>query len=204
MVIELNTLSPKKWASNYGGSAPTLDITDNVRVGDIAIDTSTSPNDIWRCQDDTSGAPVWVKEGSTGGGISEYSSGVARIKASDTGVTFATSNGVGTLSIPAGVQVYTLQIDLGQAQLDTSDNYTVSWTYAGAEYNNTDADAVFPNVMVIDRSGFAFGGPGVAPYPYKFTSGGTAYQITALGSGSMDIKFISLGAYIYTTLILNT
>jgi hypothetical protein len=58
---ELNTLSPKKWVGNYSGAAPTIDTTDGVLVGDLAIDNSTTPYTVWQCSDNTDTAPVWNK-----------------------------------------------------------------------------------------------------------------------------------------------
>lgn len=59
-MAELNTLASKKWAQNFGGVAPTLDISNTVHNGDIAIDTSTSPNKYWRCLDNALGSPIWI------------------------------------------------------------------------------------------------------------------------------------------------
>ena len=64
MTVELNTLAPKKWTANYSGSAPTIDITDGVLVGDFAIDTSNSA--IWQCTDNTDTAAVWVLKNVSG------------------------------------------------------------------------------------------------------------------------------------------
>jgi hypothetical protein len=51
--VELNTLSPKKWVDNFSGLAPTLDSSGGVRNGDFAIDSSTTPNKIWVCINNT-------------------------------------------------------------------------------------------------------------------------------------------------------
>jgi len=59
-MAELNTLAPKKWVQNFGGVAPTLDSSNTVSNGDIAIDTSTTPNAYWRCLANTLGSPTWV------------------------------------------------------------------------------------------------------------------------------------------------
>jgi hypothetical protein len=59
MSVELNTLSPKKWVGNYGGITPTIDVTDGVRIGDEAHDSSTTPYLVWKCFDATNGAPIW-------------------------------------------------------------------------------------------------------------------------------------------------
>ena len=58
--VELNTLACKKWENNYGGTHPELDISDGILVGDFAIDTSSSPHNIWKCFDNTEGNPVWI------------------------------------------------------------------------------------------------------------------------------------------------
>ena len=60
MTIELNTISTKKFVANYGGITPTIDSSNGVRVGDFAIDSSTTPNKIWRCLVNTIGSPIWV------------------------------------------------------------------------------------------------------------------------------------------------
>lgn len=59
MTVELNTLAPKKWTDDYSGVAPTIDSTNDVLIGDFAIDNSTSPWAVWRCRDNAAGAPKW-------------------------------------------------------------------------------------------------------------------------------------------------
>jgi hypothetical protein len=61
MPVELNTLSPKKFPSNYSGIRPTLDSSNGVRVGDYAIDTSTTPNIVWYCESNTIGSQLWTR-----------------------------------------------------------------------------------------------------------------------------------------------
>lgn len=60
MTEELKTIAPRKWDSNYSGTTPTIDTTNGVRIGDIATDTSTTPNKVWTCYDNATGVPVWV------------------------------------------------------------------------------------------------------------------------------------------------
>ena len=62
-MAELNTLAPMKWSASYGGVAPTIDSSSGVHVGDIAIDTSTTPNLQWKCTVNTVGSPVWTYDG---------------------------------------------------------------------------------------------------------------------------------------------
>ena len=60
---ELNTLAPKKWSWTGGspGSVPTLDITDDIKIGDFAIDTRVTPANVWLNIQNTAGDPVWVE-----------------------------------------------------------------------------------------------------------------------------------------------
>jgi len=73
MSKQLNTIAPKKWFGYFGGAAPSLDASDGVLVGDIAIDKGDTGNSssssgsageggarpLWLCHDNTEGAPVW-------------------------------------------------------------------------------------------------------------------------------------------------
>lgn len=58
-MAELKTLAPRKWVANFSGVAPTLDTTDGVYVGDLAVDSGTTPNATWRCMVNTDSAPKW-------------------------------------------------------------------------------------------------------------------------------------------------
>jgi len=60
MSVELNTLAPKKWTGDFSGSTPTLDSSDGVRAGDMAIDTGSTPPLFWHCQYNAEGNPVWI------------------------------------------------------------------------------------------------------------------------------------------------
>ena len=59
-MAELKTLAPKKWVASFGGIAPTLDSSNDIHVGDIAVDNSITPNILWTCSNNALGAPVWV------------------------------------------------------------------------------------------------------------------------------------------------
>lgn len=100
--------------------------------------------------------------------------------------------------------MFSVQIDGEPSDLDINDNFTVRWTYAGYDYNNNDLDALFPRVMLLDRTTKDYGGPSTAaPYTYRFASGGVGYEVTALGSGSVDIRFLSLSTFLNFTLFLS-
>jgi hypothetical protein len=135
-----------------------------------------------------------------------YSAGSgATVVASDTGVTFSKAAGVGTLTIPTGVEVFSVIINGVTADLDASDNFTVRVTFSGSEWNNTDADTLFPKAMVMDRTTVGFGGP-TTGLPYNLRDAGDAgisIQVTALGSGSMDVLFLSLNGFSTWSLLLD-
>jgi hypothetical protein len=57
---ELYARAIKKWERDYSGIAPNVDFANGVRIGDIGIDTGTSPRKQWRCDDNAIGAPVWT------------------------------------------------------------------------------------------------------------------------------------------------
>lgn len=59
---ELNARAIKKWVRDFGGIVPDIDFSNGVRVRDIAIDTSCTPNKIWICRDNTIGNPIWEEE----------------------------------------------------------------------------------------------------------------------------------------------
>lgn len=60
MSKELYTIAPKKWEADFGYAAPTLDATDGVHVGDIAVDNGAgNANRRWICADSTDSAPIW-------------------------------------------------------------------------------------------------------------------------------------------------
>lgn len=64
MSKELNTVAPKKWVADFNYIAPTLDISDGVHIGDVAIDTAggtpTNASKRWICSLNTEGAPLWT------------------------------------------------------------------------------------------------------------------------------------------------
>ena len=98
MTIELNTLAPKKWVANYSGSAPVIDITDGVLVGDFAIDSSNDA--IWRCTDNTDTAAVWVDTAAGGsGGTVQGTDGTYDIQPTNEGVTAGNARGENSVDL---------------------------------------------------------------------------------------------------------
>ena len=60
MSTELKTIDPRKWTGDFSGISPTLDTSDGVRVGDLAIETGATNTDrTWIAIDVTEGASIW-------------------------------------------------------------------------------------------------------------------------------------------------
>lgn len=59
---ELYEVSIRKWEDNFANSKPHLDFSDGARVGDLAVDISVQPNNIWKCFDNTIGSPKWIRQ----------------------------------------------------------------------------------------------------------------------------------------------
>jgi len=57
----LKDLAPRKRSVALNSLPPTLDITDDVLVGDIVIDTDST--NVWTCIDNNNGAAVYIKFG---------------------------------------------------------------------------------------------------------------------------------------------
>jgi hypothetical protein len=122
---------------------------------------------------------------------SRYTNNGAIIVADKAGITYGVAVSVGTVSIPAGVEPFHVRINGDSTQVDGSNQFKVRITFAGGEWNNTNADALFPKVMIWDRTTADFGGPsGVMPYNLRVGGQvGTSVECIALAGGSMDILF---------------
>lgn len=61
MAQELTDIGVRKFSANFSGIAPTLDSSDSVNPGDIAVDTSLTPPLLWVCVKNTAGSPIWKR-----------------------------------------------------------------------------------------------------------------------------------------------
>jgi len=89
------------------------------------------------------------------------------------------------------VDLYHVRINGSDADVTGGNEFTVRITFSGGEYNTEDADALFPKIMIWDRTTLGFGGP-TTGLPYNLRVGGqvgTAVELVALGSGSIDLLF---------------
>lgn len=138
------------------------------------------------------------------GSILQYAAGSANIVASGLGVTYSASGGAGTLAVPAGVSLYSVRLNGSAADLSGT-QFIVRVTFVGAEWNTGDANALYPKVMMWDKTTIDFGGPSVgAPFNLRNAGdAGTSIQCVALGSGSMDIRIMGVGGFSKWTFLLD-
>lgn len=91
--------------------------------------------------------------GGGGGGSSRYSAGNGCwVHASAAGVTYAKSAGQGTITVPAGVELYSFRIVGGAADLNSGEmRITVDFD-AGVAYNQSDATLWHPDITIQNRT----------------------------------------------------
>jgi len=58
---ELKDIGIRKYTANYAGIAPTLDSSDSINPGDIAVDSSMTPPMVWLCVKNTVNSPIWKR-----------------------------------------------------------------------------------------------------------------------------------------------
>ena len=91
--------------------------------------------------------------GGGGGGSSRYSAGNGCwVHASGAGVTYAKSAGQGTITVPAGVELYSFRIVGGAADLNSGEvRITIDFD-AGVAYNQSDATLYHPDITIQNRT----------------------------------------------------
>ena len=144
---ELNTLAAKKWEGNYAGVNPTLDSTDGIRNGDIAIDTSL-PNSghqsIWRCCSNAAGNSMWIP-------VSELEKCITSTGLMQGGLlSINTSSGSTTFDVASGHGLITDQTDPDAPQITM-----VKWqnmTNVAASYLTSD----IRSTIFIDNTGSVY------------------------------------------------
>ena len=58
---DLKDIGVRKFTANFLGIAPTLDSSDSINPGDIAVDTFITPPLLWVCVKNTVNSPVWKR-----------------------------------------------------------------------------------------------------------------------------------------------
>ncbi len=133
MAVQLNTLAPKKWSASYSGVTPTLDTTDGISVGDIAIDTSTTVPLIWECYDNTDDAPVWKLQEQPGI-VTKTTTYAASV--SDSTIKGNTAAAGFTITLPTAVGIAGKKFTIVKTSSD-SNILTVAFTGAQTASGNT-------------------------------------------------------------------
>jgi hypothetical protein len=137
--------------------------------------------------DDTTGVQSYYAEKDTGG-----NQGPLYVTASATGITYTAptgGNGLYIVNVPTGVVVYSAFINAADTDCKTGNILEVEFTYAGAERNNSNADATYANVQLLEKDIIADGPPSEStPLNYKVWLNGFYAQVIDIGSGSITYK----------------
>lgn len=133
-------------------------------------------------------APAADNNSGGGGGIPTlYDAGNgAYVIASDTGITYTKSAGVGTFSVPAGVYLYSARVHGTSSDL-LANNIDVSFGGLGMQGNATLGALFPPMVMKYDR--LLGGDPGSTPYPFDIDN---TPQVQISGINDIKIRVVNL------------
>ncbi len=110
----------------------------------------------------------------------------AYVIASDTGITYTKSAGVGTFSVPAGVYLYSARVHGTSSDL-LANNIDVSFGGLGMQGNATLGALFPPMVMKYDR--LLGGDPGSTPYPFDIDN---TPQMQISGINDIKIRVVNL------------
>jgi hypothetical protein len=126
----------------------------------------TSSNTVWDVLQVLNGLSA-----GSGGGYLKYQNGGARITASDLTVTFASSPGIKTITVPTGVNLASVKFFGDSSVLDGNNGLTinVNWvddrSFTVSSGGNSDFD--LPNFQVLNMTSVLGGGPSsILPFEY--------------------------------------
>lgn len=135
----------------------------------------------------------------------EFVDGDAVIRASSSsGVSFTKSGGVGTLSYPDDVIIFSVAIHGVSADLDGSNNFKVVLNNTGTTSVNAAASSMIPpTIQVVNTAAQLGGGPSDA-LPFVYDEGSSPQvQVVAVGGGDITARVINLDAFSNWTIVLN-
>lgn len=177
---------------------PTATDDSTAGYGLESIWYNTTTGSAWLMVDDTVGAAVWLAL--NGAGRFTYTSTIALITATALGVTFANddANGIGTMTVPAGSDIYSFVVSGTNVETDGSDDYRIMIDYGGARnHDNDNTDIRYPNLSLVNRAAQSLGGPTIA-FPFVMDDDNTPQrQIVDVGNGgtsNVTLRFPGLSA----------
>ena len=136
---------------------------------------------------DKIGVKGYYAEKDTGG-----STGPLYVTTSSDGITYTAptgGNGLYVVNIPIGAILYSAFINAADTDCKTGNILEVEFTYAGAERNNSNADATYANVQLLEKDIIADNPPTEStPLNYKVWLNGFYAQVIDIGSGSITYK----------------
>lgn len=110
----------------------------------------------------------------------------AYVMASDAGVTYTKSAGVGTFDVPSGVFLFSARVHGTSSDL-LSNNIDISFGGAGMQANGSLAALYPPTVTKYDR--LLAGDPGSTPYPYDVDN---TPQVQISGVDDIKVRVVNL------------
>lgn len=179
------TQNVKDWAANEG-------LTD-VHIYYIGGGTALDPQIAWHV--DINGDTYRYPQGAGGGGIVTYHSGDATIRATDYGITFGKSSGVGTFVIPDNVTILSFAVTGSSSDL-VGNAFTFRFDHsldnAGSPtYDTTESNYLPPTIDKIVENSKAGGGLSIAPFTYDVDPDPLP-QVNAVAGGVIDVKLTNL------------
>lgn len=114
--------------------------------------------------------------------------------ATDTSVTVSRATGSTTITVPTGVKLFSASLK-GSSALLSGGNYLVTVNTSETAVNTGITNIHAPHIQVINTAAQLAGGPGDA-LPFTYDEGSSPQrQITAVGTGDITVKIVSLSDY---------
>lgn len=123
---------------------------------------------------------------------------------SDTiGITYSATAGVGTIVVPQGGLLLSANIWGAIADLDASNQYTVTIDHTGVTHNQGASSMRVPDFQIINATSFVAGGPSEAS-PFIYDEGNAPQrQIIGVGAGDLTVRAINMNQFSYWVINLD-
>jgi len=198
--------------TNFSTSGSTVNSTNSVTgdgsVGDPLqlVNDNVAPGNSYYYGTDGAGTKGFFPL--TTGGLQVYDAeagaGSAMVKATAAGVTFSRAGGIGTFSIPSGVEIVSARIEGVTADLGGANDFQVVFDYATSTYNTGIADMFMPMIQVVNTAAQLGGGPtSVLPFIQDEGSDPQPQPAISVSGGDLTARVINLNAFSNWTLMLN-
>ena len=172
------------------------DDADGYEPGSIWYNTGSG--DLFLCVDASTGAAIWSPLSGGGGKVVyEPVADHCIVSATGLGITAANVSGTTTITVPTGVDLYSIDLKGTTVETDGSDALTVDINYGGTRNHDNDIDDMrVPHILVWDIAARLIGGP-TTGLPFIQDGDNTPQrQIVGVGGGSpsITVRVISLSS----------